>query len=89
VAITGSGDVQASGKSGKLSVSISGSGDVRTRELVADDVGISIAGSGNASVQANKTIAVSIAGSGDVEYVSAATITRSRIAGSGSVRQRP
>jgi hypothetical protein len=89
VAITGSGDVQASGKATQLSLSIAGSGDVRTRELAADDVSISIAGSGNASVQANKTLAVSVAGSGDVEYGGPATIIKSRIAGSGSIRQRP
>jgi Putative auto-transporter adhesin, head GIN domain len=89
VSIAGSGDVQASGKAGQFSVSIAGSGDVRSRELVADDVNISIAGSGNASVQANKTLAVSVAGSGDVEYGGAATLTKSRVAGSGSIRQRP
>jgi hypothetical protein len=44
-----------------------------------------ITGSGNAG----KTPAASIAGSGDVEYACAAAITRSRIAGSGRVRQRP
>jgi Putative auto-transporter adhesin, head GIN domain len=70
-------------------LSIAGSGDVRTRELAADDVSISIAGSGNASVQANKTLAISVAGSGDVEYGGPATITKSRLAGSGSIRQRP
>jgi hypothetical protein len=89
VAITGSGDVQASGRAARFNLSIAGSGDVRARDLVADDVGISIAGSGDAGVQANKTLSVSIAGSGDVEYSGAATITHSRIAGSGSMRQRP
>jgi Putative auto-transporter adhesin, head GIN domain len=89
VDITGSGDVQASGKATQLSLSIAGSGDLRARELLADDVSLSISGSGNASVRANKTLAVSIAGSGDVEYVGSATITKSRIAGSGSIRQRP
>jgi Putative auto-transporter adhesin, head GIN domain len=89
VDISGSGDVQASGSATRLNVSIAGSGDVRSRELAADDVTISIAGSGDASVQANKTVAVSIAGSGDVEYRGAAVITKSRIAGSGSIRQRP
>jgi Putative auto-transporter adhesin, head GIN domain len=89
VDISGSGDVQASGKATRLDVSIAGSGDVRSRELAADDVSISIAGSGDASVQAHKTLAVSIAGSGDVEYSGAAAITKSRIAGSGRVRQRP
>ena len=89
VAITGSGDVSASGKAGKFNLSIAGSGSVQARELAAADVEISIAGSGDARVHADKTLAVSIAGSGDVEYGGAAAITRSRIAGSGSVRQRP
>jgi Putative auto-transporter adhesin, head GIN domain len=89
ISITGSGDVQASGKVTQLNLSIAGSGEVRTRELAADDVSLSIAGSGNASVRADKTVAVSIAGSGDVEYSGAATITQRRIAGSGSIRQRP
>ncbi len=89
VAITGSGDVSASGKAGTFSLSIAGSGDAQARELAAGDVDISIAGSGNARVQANKTLAVSVAGSGDVEYTGPATITKSRVAGSGSIRQRP
>jgi hypothetical protein len=89
ISIAGSGDVRASGKALKLDIAIAGSGDVRTRELAADDVSISIAGSGDADVQANKTLAVSIAGSGDVEYRGAATLARSRVAGSGSIRQRP
>ena len=81
--------MRASGKALKLDIAIAGSGDVRTRELAADDVSISIAGSGDADVQANKTLAVSIAGSGDVEYRGAATLAKSRVAGSGSIRQRP
>jgi hypothetical protein len=88
VSIAGSGDVTASGMAGQFRLSIAGSGDVRASELAADDVDISIAGSGNATVHAGKTLAVSIAGSGDVEYVGAAAITRSRVAGSGRVRQR-
>ena len=88
ISIAGSGDVQASGRAARLDVSIAGSGDVRTRELAAGDVSVSIAGSGDASVAAQKSISVSIAGSGDVEYVGPATLAQSRIAGSGSVRQR-
>ena len=88
ISIAGSGDVEASGRAARLDVSIAGSGDVRTRELAAGDVSVSIAGSGDASVAAQKSISVSIAGSGDVEYVGPATLAQSRIAGSGSVRQR-
>jgi Putative auto-transporter adhesin, head GIN domain len=89
VSIAGSGDVQATGKATALQISIAGSGDVQARELAADDVSISIAGSGDASVRANKSIAVSIAGSGDVEYAGSGVLAKSRVAGSGSVRQRP
>jgi Putative auto-transporter adhesin, head GIN domain len=89
VSISGSGSVVASGKAAQLGLSIAGSGDVRARELAADDVDVSIAGSGNADVQAAKTLAVAIAGSGDVAYSGAATLTKSRIAGSGTIRQRP
>jgi Putative auto-transporter adhesin, head GIN domain len=89
VSIAGSGDVQAAGKATALQISIAGSGDVKARELAADDVSISIAGSGDASVRANKSLTVSIAGSGDVEYAGSGVVTKSRVAGSGSVRQRP
>lgn len=88
ISIAGSGDVQASGRAARLDVSIAGSGAVRTRELAADEVGVSIAGSGDASVTAHKTLSVSIAGSGDVEYGGGATLAHSRVAGSGSLRQR-
>lgn len=89
LSIAGSGDVQAAGKAARFEVSIAGSGDVRARELVADDVSVSIAGSGDASVHATKTLAVSIAGSGDVDHTGGASLTRNRIAGSGTIRQRP
>jgi hypothetical protein len=88
IGIAGSGDVRVNGKTVRLDVSIAGSGDVRARDLAADDVSISIAGSGGASVQANKTLAVSISGSGDVEYSGAAALAKTRVAGSGSIRQR-
>ena len=88
IGIAGSGDVQASGRAAQLDISITGSGDVQSRELAANDVAISIAGSGDARVSAQRTISVSIAGSGDVEYSGGATLASSRIAGSGSVRQR-
>lgn len=89
ISIAGSGDVAARGKASKLDISIAGSGDVRTRELAADEVSVSIAGSGDASVTATKALAVSIAGSGDVDYGGGATLARSRVAGSGTIRQRP
>lgn len=89
VSIAGSGDVEAQGKTDRLEISIAGSGDVRARDLAADEASVTIAGSGDASVTARRSVAVSIAGSGDVDYGGGAALVRSRVAGSGSIRQRP
>ena len=85
--VSGSGDLEFTGRTGRLVVSISGSGDVNTRGLEADDVSVSIAGSGDANVRARKTLSISIAGSGDVIYAGDAAVKTS-IAGSGSVRKQ-
>jgi hypothetical protein len=89
VAIAGSGNALLAGRVERLGISITGSGDVSAFELAAGAVTVSIAGSGDARVHADKTLAVRIAGSGDVEYRGGATLTDSRIRGSGTVRRRP
>lgn len=89
IGISGSGDVDASaGRAGRLNISIAGSGDARLANLQADDVNVSIAGSGDADVNAGKTLSVSIAGSGDVVYRGSGNLTKSSIAGSGSITHR-
>jgi len=88
ISISGSGDVEAAGSAARVKVSIAGSGDARLGSLQADDVTVGIAGSGDAEVTSQKTLAVSIAGSGDVVYHGNGTLTKSSIAGSGSVSRR-
>jgi hypothetical protein len=89
VAIAGSGDVIASGRADTLDIGIAGSGDVQARELAVQTASVSIAGSGDASLTVAKTLSVSISGSGDVDYAGGAALAQSRVAGSGTVRQRP
>jgi hypothetical protein len=89
VSIAGSGDVIASGRADTLDIAIAGSGDVRARELASETASVSIAGSGDASLRVTKTLAVSISGSGDVDYAGGASLAHARVAGSGTVRQRP
>jgi Putative auto-transporter adhesin, head GIN domain len=60
---------------------------VKLTDLKSDDVSVSIAGSGDAAVNAQKTLSVSIAGSGDVVYTGDAMV-KSSVAGSGSVKRR-
>lgn len=85
IAVSGSGDVVATGEVEQLDVSISGSGDVKLLELVAQDADVSISGSGDIGVHAERSLSASISGSGDVRYRGNPSIDGMRIRGSGSV----
>ncbi|MBK9983300.1 MAG: DUF2807 domain-containing protein [Saprospiraceae bacterium] len=54
--LSGSGEIDLSGASKSLSIAISGSGDVKTKDLVTENCSVHISGSGDASVQANKIL---------------------------------
>ena len=54
--------------------------------LGADSVGVQIAGSGDASVRARRTLRVAITGSGDLTYAGDPSVTSS-ISGSGSTKK--
>ena len=55
--------------------------------LETDEVALSVAGNGEASVNAKKNLRISIAGHGEVSYTVDATVSSS-IAGSGRVTER-
>ena len=84
LAISGSGDVRASGSVETLEVSIRGSGDMRLEELQARTASVSIAGSGEVRLHAIEALDVGIAGSGEVRYLGDPKVVQ-RIAGSGDV----
>jgi hypothetical protein len=87
VSIGGSGSFAATGRSPKLTASVGGSGGILTEQLDADDVSVSVAGSGGAVVKANRTLDASVAGSGDVVY-SGDAVAKTSKAGSGTVTKR-
>ena len=86
VTISGSGGMTAEGKAGHLSVAISGSGSVQARDLASVDADVTVNGSGEAVINARRTIAINVSGSGRVAYGGGAeaTITKS---GSGVVQR--
>jgi len=86
LSVSGSGDVKAAGRAGTFKLSVSGSGDVKAPDFAADDVKISIAGSGDAVVRANKTLNVSVAGDGDISYHGNPVVSSS-VAGSGRLKK--
>ncbi|MBB4036247.1 hypothetical protein GGR21_002148 [Dysgonomonas hofstadii] len=82
--VSGSGDINLTGKAGTVDCAISGSGKVKAAEMVADTVYCSVSGSGNFFVHAEKYLKVSVSGSGNVQYKGDPEIDKS-ISGSGKV----
>jgi len=80
----GNGDITLSGQSRDLQSQISGSGDLKARDLQAENVKVGIRGSGDANVFASVSLDASISGSGDVNYRGNPKVT-STIHGSGSI----
>ncbi len=84
LSLSGSGSANLSGESNDLSIAISGSGIVNTVNLISEDCEIHISGSGDAAVNATKTLEASISGSGEVQYKGSPSLN-SHISGSGHV----
>lgn len=83
--ISGSGSIHVDGNASDASVQISGSGEMMGKELKTGSVSVSIAGSGSAYINAEKTISAHIIGSGNVIYSGKATVSDRKTIGSGRV----
>ena len=84
LAVTGAGAVTASGQTKKLRIVLTGATAAQAGELMADDVSVTIAGAGTASVHANTKLTVAIAGAGSVRYSGDPKVTQ-EISGAGTV----
>jgi Putative auto-transporter adhesin, head GIN domain len=80
----GSGNIVLTGETRNFSSEISGSGGVRASDLKAENVKVSVHGSGDTDVTASVSLDVTISGSGDVRYKGSPKIN-TEVHGSGSV----
>ena len=87
--LAGSGALKAqfAGEAREFTVSLSGAGDVRAAELVAEEAKVSVAGAGHVVVNAAKALRVSLSGAGSVEYFGNPEINKS-ISGIGNIKRR-
>ncbi|MDR6530453.1 hypothetical protein J2800_001189 [Caulobacter rhizosphaerae] len=85
--INGSGRVEAQGKTRKVDLKVSGSGEADLRSLDTGDAKVALAGSGEAHLAPHGAAEVEVAGSGDVYLTSKPTVLSSNVAGSGEVHQ--
>jgi putative autotransporter adhesin-like protein len=84
VTLAGSGVIHASGRATRLDANLSGSGDARLGQLVADDVRATVSGSGRILVTATQRLNASVPGSGVIVYAGNPQLETS-ITGSGAV----
>jgi disulfide oxidoreductase YuzD len=84
--IAGSGNINSSGETRDLQVTISGNGDYKGENLMAENATVKISGSGNVRLHADATLNVNISGSGDVYYRGNPTITE-KTHGSGNIKR--
>lgn len=85
--IAGSGDIKLQGTASNHKVQINGSGNVAALDLVSDQVGVDINGSGDVKVNVSTSLDVDINGSGDVDYIGTATKISSDVNGSGELNR--
>lgn len=85
LAVSGSGNIRATGRTRNLSVAVNGSGDVNATDLAARTASVAISGSGKANVWVDGPLTTVINGSGNVRYRGQARPVSTISNGSGRV----
>ncbi len=86
--LNGSGDFWAEGSIEEFEVELNGSGDIDTKDLLAQDVYVTINGSGNCEVTALDAFTGKINGSGDIVFYGKPEHVSRRVYGSGRIKSR-
>jgi len=88
VTIYGSGDVSLSGKVDMLIGRVTGSGDIRAKELIAKVADLSVTGSGDIKAQVTDDVRAVVSGSGDIRVSGNPKRNSKQVTGSGSIKIR-
>ncbi len=84
--IAGSGGIELGGKASNMKSEIAGSGDVKAKALTANELNVSISGSGTVTCDIAQTLKAQISGSGDVFYTGEPSVDAD-VSGSGKVKK--
>lgn len=85
--ITGSGQVNLVGQADSLNATIAGSGNLEATKFTVSDATVRVTGSGDAKVNATKSLNATVTGSGDVRYTGRPSSVQEQVHGSGSVKK--
>jgi putative autotransporter adhesin-like protein len=81
----GAGQVELSGRTRRLVLTLSGAGSADAATLRAQSVTVVVSGTGTARVTATRTLDATVSGTGSVVYGGGARIVHTHISGTGSV----
>lgn len=85
--VSGSGDVDAAGRTGAATVNVSGSGDSDLSALDTTDANVDTSGSGDVRVGPTGSAKIDISGSGDVDLTRRPANLTQSVSGSGDIDQ--
>jgi hypothetical protein len=83
--LSGSGDLKISGTTDELNAKVMGSGDLSCSKLDAQNADVSVAGSGNLTVNCINSLKATVGGSGNIRYKSKPETIDSKVTGSGKI----
>jgi hypothetical protein len=81
---TGSGGAYVSGSANRAEIVVTGSAEVGARDLATGEARVTISGSGDVEVRAQKSLDARISGSGSVKYWGSPAVSQ-KVSGSGRV----
>ena len=87
LAVSGSGDIEATGRTQTARVTVSGSGEADLDALRMADVNVDTSGSGDVRVGPTGTASIDISGSGDVDLTRRPASLTQSVSGSGDITQ--
>ncbi|SKB82947.1 head GIN domain-containing protein [Daejeonella lutea] len=82
--ISGSGEIKASGRAENAKINVNGSGGFEGNSLRTNVTSARVSGSGDISVNANKSLEAAMSGSGNIRYSGSADVKSSK-SGSGRI----
>jgi hypothetical protein len=85
VELPGSGNIDATGTTTKLDLTLSGEGDARLRQLIARDANAALSGDGSIMLTATRSLTARISGNGTVLYGGNPSHVTQKVIGSGTI----
>ncbi|MPS81649.1 MAG: DUF2807 domain-containing protein [Achromobacter sp.] len=88
LSISGSGDIEVSGRVASLRAGVTGSGDIDAHELLAESATVAVTGSGDIECFVRSSVRARVTGSGDITVLGNPQHRDHSVSGSGKIKFR-